>query len=56
MENILSILSFNSLYTILISILTMCVMYYGVNRFSYVINIFLYMLSRTLIGFVVSKF
>ena len=53
---IIEALSFNSLYGLLVSILTMCIMYWAINRFKYPINIFIYMLSRTLLGFLVTKF
>lgn len=56
MDFIISTLSFSSLYGILVSILTICIMYWSVNKFNYIINVLIYMVSRTLLGFIITKF
>ncbi len=56
MEFVISTLSISSLYSLLVSILTMCIMYYGLNKFTYLVNVFIYMFSKILLTFIIIKF
>ena len=55
MISILEALTFNSLYGLIASVIAACIMYKTIKKYNYVINILIYMVSRTLFGFIISK-
>ena len=52
---IIEALSFNSLFGLLASIISRIIIYKTLNKYHYLINVAIYMLSRTLFGFIISK-
>lgn len=52
---IIEALSFNSLFGLLASIISIIIIYKTLNKYHYLINVAIYMLSRTLFGFIISK-